>query len=433
MRASIPRHRRSRLAAKGSMVKHFEQLTPVGDLQIGMYVSSLDRPWLETPFLIQGFAIANQQDIDELAKHCRHVYIDIEKAHTPRNQSTLISLKNFSRPDRKKIQELIPHRKLRQYTDQTNIDEELALADQVMLGFTDTIMTLFKQFEKNTPININVVRQSIEPMVESIIRNPDACIWLTRLKNADDYTYHHAVSSSVWAVALGRHIGLPKIDLQTLAIGVSLFDIGKMRLPKELLDRRGKLTEEEFKLVQSHVQLGIDCLKEMKGINNGIMDIVAHHHERHDASGYPNQLRGDAIPVFARIASIADCYDAITTRRPYAEPISPGQAVRKLFEWRNKGFQAELVEEFIQAIGIYPAGTLVELSNGDVGVVLCGYRSRRLRPKIIQLLDRNKQPLPTVKVVDLMTTSNDETGQPLEIIDSLEPGAYGLQLHSLNL
>lgn len=410
------------------MNKLIEQLLPVSELRVGMYVSSLDRPWLETPFLLQGFTITGQSDIDDLAKYCQYVYVDTVTRSLPADtQLTQITT------NRVELQKIVPHRKLRRYSDQTDINEELSIANAAITAFNGTISEVFREIGKSSAIDMPQLRRAVEPMVDSIIRNPDACIWLTRLKNADEYTYQHAVSSSVWAVALGRHIGLPRADLQTLAIGVSLFDIGKMQLPKELLQRRGKLNDEEFETIKSHVQLGIDCLTQAKGVNNSIIDIVAHHHERFDGSGYPNQLCGDQIPLFARIAAIADCYDAMTTKRPYADPISPGRAVKKLFEWRNKSFQSELIEEFIQAIGIYPAGTLVELNNGEVGVVLCEYRSRRLLPKIIQLLDKNKNPLPVVRVVDLQDTINSDTGLPLAIVDSLEPGAYGLELNTLNL
>lgn len=400
----------------------------VGELKPGMYVSSLDRPWLETPFLMQGILIKNEQDISDIAKYCKHVEIDtaiIIHDDEP--------LPDLPEPSRETIESLAPHRKLRQYSDTTSLDEELVEAQAIMSSFTRTVADIFDKTHSGSAIDVNEVRGAISPMVDSIIRNPDACIWLTRLRNSDDYTYQHAISASIWAVALGRHLGFPKSDLDTLAIGVSLFDIGKMDLPTDLLHKQGRLSEEEFEVIKSHVELGLNKLEAGGGINNSIREIVSYHHERFDGSGYPFGLSGSDIPVFARIAGIADCYDAITTRRPYANAISPVAAVKKLYEWRNEAFQSVLIEEFIQAIGIFPAGTLVELSNGEVGVVLSEYRTRRLRPKMIQLLDKNKHPLPTFKVIDLLTTTHDEEGNPLDIVESLEPGTYNLYLEDLNL
>lgn len=403
----------------------------VSELKPGMYISSLDRPWLETPFLMQGFLIHNQGDIEDIAKYCSYVEIDIALSKTFDNSNPANIIEN--QDNSKEIAKLLPHRKLRNYQDQTTIEEELKHAKLIIEEMALTIANVFLRAQSQSTINVTEVREAVTPMVESISRNPDACIWLTRLRNSDDYTYQHAISSSIWAVALGRHLGFPRADLETIAIGVTLFDIGKMSLPIDLLHKRGRLNHEEFEKIKSHVPLGLEQLEKAGGINNSIRDIVSYHHERHDGTGYPNGLKGNEIPVFARIAAIADCYDAITTKRPYAHAISPVAAIQKLYEWRDAAFQSVLIEEFIQAIGIFPAGTLVELTNGEVGVVLAEYRTRRLRPKIIQLLDKDKRPLPNYKVIDLLVTTEDELGRPLSIKESLEPGSYNLYLESLNL
>ncbi|WP_026244517.1 HD-GYP domain-containing protein [Dasania marina] len=400
----------------------------IGELKPGMYVSSLDRPWIETPFLMQGFLITNEQDIEDIGKYCLFVYID-----TAASISQAKDLAAAKGCNKETIRQLFPHRKLRSHSDSNSIDVELRKARPILETFTHTVSSIFNNAHQHAPIDIAEVRLAITPMVNSIIRNPDACIWLTRLRKSDDYTYQHAISASIWAVALGRHLGLPKADLQTLAIGVTLFDIGKMFLPSELIHKQGRLTDDEFTLIQSHVPLGLEKVIKSGGINNTIKDIIAYHHERYDGTGYPHRLKGDDIPIFARIAAIADCYDAITSTRPYAPAISPVTAIKKLYDWRGHAFQSELIEEFIQAIGIFPAGTLVELSSGEVGVVLAEYRTRRLRPKIIQLLDRDKHPLHTFKVIDLLTVTHDETGQALDIVESLEPGSYNLHLEDLNL
>jgi hypothetical protein len=157
------------------------------------------------------------------------------------------------------------------------------------------------------------------------------------------------------------------------------------------------------------------------------------HHERHGGHGYPRGISGNDIPVFGRIAAIVDCYDAITSRRPYAPAMSPSHAVKKLYAWRDIDFDAELVEEFIQAIGIYPAGTLVELSNGEVGVATAGYRTRRLRPQLLLVLDRDKKPYAEPRPLDLLTVTHEQDGKPLEIATSLEPGSFGVNPETLVL
>ncbi len=182
-----------------------------------------------------------------------------------------------------------------------------------------------------------------------------------------------------------------------------------------------------------HVGHGLEILKECGVLNQDVIDMVAHHHERYDGSGYPNGLTRDEIPPFARIAGIVDTYDALTTKRHYAKAVSPSDAIKLLYEAREEDFQAELVESFIQAIGIYPAGTLVELSSGEVGVVVAEYRTRRLRPKVMLLLDANKNKLATSKLIDLQETTDGSGAPSLSIKKSLEPEAYGIDLSVVKL
>lgn len=277
------------------------------------------------------------------------------------------------------------------------------------------------------------IKRSVEPMIDSISRNPDACIWLTRLKQQDEYTYQHSLAASIWAVALGRQLGLPRSDLRSLAIVGLLFDIGKLRVEPELLHCPRPLTPEEFDAVKEHVRYGVEMIGETGLMNSDVLDMVAHHHERYDGSGYPQGLAGDDIPIFGRIAGIVDSYDAVTGRRSYAKTKSPSAAIKMLHDAKDIDFQAELVEEFIQAVGIYPAGTLVELSSGEVVVVVAEYRTRRLRPRKMVILDADKQPVSGVRMIDLLKETHCKDGRPLDIVSSLEPGAYGIDMNSIHL
>lgn len=292
---------------------------------------------------------------------------------------------------------------------------------------------IFSRKEKGGALEIVKIKQAVEPMIDSISRNPDACIWLARMKQEDNYIYEHSLGASIWAVALGRQLGLPKRDLKTLAIGGLLFDIGKLELDRDLLQHNRRLSPEEFDQVKTHVELSINSLKDGGMISQDIIDMVSHHHERYNGKGYPQGLAGNDIPVFARIAAIVDCYDAITSHRKYARAISPSQAIKKLYEWKNVDFQEELIEEFIQAIGIYPAGTLVELSSGEVAIVIAEYRTRRLRPQVMLMLDSGKQPLEEIKFIDLLDVTHTAGGKPLDITDSLEADAYGIDMSAIEL
>ena len=403
----------------------------VDSLKIGMYVSSLDRPWLETPFALQGFLVKSQRDIDKISKFCEFVYVDFEKSEV---QEAPLKKRSapVSRP-RKTRQELFPSRTLSDYRDAGQFGDEYPKARQAITTLTTDVTNIFDSVTKGSGLDVVKVKRSVEPMVESITRNPDACIWLARMKQADTYTYQHSIGCSIWAVALGRQLGLPKPDLRSLAIGGLLFDVGKLQVDKELIDANRKLNDEEYQIVQNHVQLGLDAVKKSGLMNKDVLEMIEYHHERHDGSGYPKGLKGDQIPIFARIAAIVDCYDAITSHRSYAKALPPSMAIKMLYEWRDVDFQAELVEEFIQAVGIYPAGTLVELSSGQVGVVLSEYRTRRLRPKVMILLDANKKPVTDVQTVNLLETTHTEDGKPLDIVNSLEPDAYGIDMAGIQL
>ena len=399
------------------------------DLEIGMYVSSLDRPWLETPFVLQGFQLDSDKDIERLRKHCDYVYVDMQQSVL---EESTIRRKVSNRPRLSK-QQMFPNHTLKTYTDNADWKDEYPKAQDAVKALSEGLDDIFASAGRGGGLNMAKVKLAVEPMINSITRNPDACIWLARMKQEDQYTYQHSLGASIWAVALGRQLGLPKSDLRSLAIGGLLFDAGKLQLDKELLNADRPLTKEEFETVKSHVQLGVDALQKGGVMNRDVIDMVSYHHERHDGSGYPEGLSGDSIPVFARIAAIVDCYDAITSHRSYARATSPSLAIKKLYEWKDVDFQAELVEEFIQAVGIYPAGTLVELSSGEVAVVMAEYRTRRLRPKLMVLLDSEKQPLLDVKMVDLLHQKETEGGDPLDIINSLEPEAYGIDMTAIQL
>lgn len=406
------------------------------DLDIGMYVSGLDRPWLETPFYTQGFLIEGPEDLDRLREYCEFVFVDSYRSRkkaaplrrSAQNPSEAApSNKRVKDRPRIPIAHIFAGRELKSYADDSGWEEEHPRAQLAMNTLIGDIDDIFDHVSQGEKLNIVKLRKSVEPVVDSISRNPDACLWVTRLKKHDQYTYQHSLSAAMWSVSLGRQLGLQRHDLRSLAMGCMLMDIGKLRVEPSLLQAERELNNEEAAEVAAHVGHGMEILQECGILNQDVIDMVAHHHERYDGSGYPNGLAGDEIPPFARIASIVDTYDAITSLRAHAKAIAPSEAIKLLYNSRDEDFQAELVEAFIQAIGIYPAGTLVELSSGEVGVVVAEYRTRRLRPKVMVLLDANKNALRQSKLVDLQEGEGKATGS-LSIKKSLEPYAYDIDL-----
>ncbi len=387
-----------------------------------MFVAELDRPWLETPFLVQGFVVSEPEQLKLLNELCQNVVVDSGKS--VRRQTTIARRRATGR---EAIKRELPRKKLFVYQDLRSFDEEIPDATRLYEDYEANVKRFYEDFRRTTTINIKDVNETVNKLVRSIVRNPDACMLLRQMKRKSDYLHDHAMGMSIWAAALGRQLGLPPIDIKNIAMGALVADVGAVHISNELLNKPAKLTESEFSYVKTHVAKSLEIARKTAGLDESVMSIIASHHERYDGSGYPNGLQANEIPIFARIVAIADCYDAVTTCRPYAPARSPSDAIALLYELRNKDFQSELVEEFIQAMGVYPVGTLVELSSGQVGTVVAEYRRRRLRPKILLLLDENKQPVQSQTYINLLTQTEDRHGQPLEIVKALENGAYGLE------
>lgn len=399
----------------------------ISKLQIGMYICELDRPWLETPYPLQGFFLETESDIQELLKFCNFVYIDVRRSTENELKRINDGLQpKFSKKDQRHIYRV-------KYQDSSSMEKELPPAKEQFDAMSVNTENLIKNLTKGKKLDLIKIKESAKQMVESVIRNPDAILWLMRLKQSDDYMYQHSLRCSILAIAFGRQLGLTKRQLNNLAVGAALMDIGKLKLPKTLLNRPGKLLVDEFEMIRDHVRLSLDMISESGQDSKDVYDMVATHHERMNGKGYPNGLKGKDIPLFGRIAAIVDCYDAISSNRAYAVALSPGDAIRKLYEWRKIDFHPALVEVFIQALGIYPAGSLVELSTGEVGVVMSEYRSRRLRPKIMLILDQNKCLYKEFPTIDLFEVTETKDGQKINIQHSLEPGCYGINPNELFL
>ncbi|MDF1821256.1 MAG: HD-GYP domain-containing protein [Alcanivoracaceae bacterium] len=409
------------------------------DLQMGMYVSQLDRPWIETPFPLQGFHIRSEDDIAKLRVFCKYVYIDTKLGVAP------LGSENFrhAAPVRKADKPAAPKGPVRgnlgkfepvRYQVRQPLKKEVITAAPLHRDLTRAVLHLMKNIREGNGVNLKLARKAGHVVVESVLRNPDAMIWLSRLKEKDSYSYNHSVRCSILAAVFGRHLGLPKDALENLATGALLMDIGNVMLPRELLARAdAELSSSELEILRSHVEKGVKLLEESGQYDEQSVGVVHHHHERHDGSGYPYGLTGTQIPLLARIAGIVDTYDAITSPRPWADAITPTEAVSLLYEQREKKFQGKLVEQFIQAVGVYPTGTLVELSNGEVGAVIAQNTARRLRPQVMVVLDAGKAPLPRPHVVDLMSTDSDEAGRPLAVTSSLMAGSYDIDLSRLQI
>ncbi len=432
------------------------------DLAIGMYVCGLDRPWLDSPFLLQGFYIKDIEDIDTVRSICKHVFVDkiVERdkitGNLPTASSAILLSAHVTEPAASKpgirlsraadatsrnqpikkeqaIGDFFPGRELTGFHDTVSWRGEARNARRAISYLYDYIVKFMKMSVRGDRVDLLNLKKAVEPMVDSVIRNPDACLWWTTMKPAADSNHDSSLRSSVFSVVLGRQLGLPKHDLFSLAIGGLLLDIGKLRLDDSILQADRRLTAEEISAMQRHVEIGLSLLRRSGLTDADTIDFIANHHERFDGSGYPQGLRGDRIPAFGRIAGLVDCYNAITSSRRYASIKSPAEAINQLYKLKGVHFHRDLIDEFIQAIGVYPVGALVELSSGEVAIVVAQSRSRRLRPIVLLLLDGNKNPAPEGRYIELEKITHMDDGNKMDIVKNLEPNAYDIDMATVKL
>ncbi len=423
---------------------------PVAQVRIGMYVAALDRDWRSTPFLLQGFRVAADDEIETLRKECGKVVIDPTHS-TPGSFEHLPDI--YVKPKRydltwlKQLRErfggqgtrddaadlearelipkgIVPHA----YAELKPVETEIRHAEEIYQGTDATLELINKQVADGEKVNLERLGGAIENMVESAIANPDALLWVARIRAEDAATYAHGVKVAIYLLQLGRHLGFPPGQLANLgAIGL-LLDLGKIKVDRELLLRPGKLTPGEFTAVKRHVELGIQTLEESGNVDPDVRDGIAQHHERLDGSGYPHGLTGPNISIYGRMAAVADSFAALTSRRPYAAPLPAYDALKILYKQAGTHYHGPLVEQFVQAIGVFPAGSLVELSSGEIATVVAHNRVRRLEPRVLILTDTTKQAIHEPRQLDLLLQPKAADGTDIKIVRGLPTGAYGLDL-----
>jgi len=383
---------------------------PVALLEIGMYISKLDRPWLDTPFLFQGFQVNCESDIDTVKQFCEYVYIDAIEERWQRGDTRTTGLNSRKQCYIKKVSfEQEQHTATGVYTRARSITK--SLLDEVRLG---------------NAINTQQVKDTVGECVDSIIRNPDALMWLTQIKNKDEYTAEHCLNVCLLSVAFARHLGLPKEDILKIGFCALLHDVGKMKTPLEVLNKEGALNQEEFEIMKRHAQDGRDILITQSDIYHGAVDVAYGHHERLDGRGYPRGLKANSIGSYTRIIAITDTYDAITSDRVYCEGKSSLEALRIIYSSRKSQFDPHLAINFIQCIGLYPPGSIVELRNGQIGVVLTmNLRNRRL-PKVLLARDSDQKSI-AEEVVDLAKiVANEDSDMMIKKVH--RDGSFGIKL-----
>jgi HD-GYP domain-containing protein (c-di-GMP phosphodiesterase class II) len=399
---------------------YVEREVAVGDLEAGMYVCRLDRSWAGAPFPLQGFLLENEEQLEWLRAHCHTVRIDIERGRAPRERRPAHAAPNDA---------LIGSVR---YENTASFDAALPEARRAHETASKLAARILDDVRAGHKLAWNDVEAASAPIVESVLRNADTLLWVHALQRRGAYAYGHAIHCSALAAAFGRHLGLPADLLVDLASGGLLLDVGKARIDEGVLLHPGPLDAAQTREVRGHVGLGQEMLEEASGHSPVVLDMLRTHHERWDGSGYPAGLGGTSIPLFGRMAGLVDSFDAMTSARPYATALPRHEALQELYRARGSLYQDELVEQFIGCLGVYPTGSLVELSTGEVAVVMAQNTARRLRPLVMLLTGADKRLREGFVPLDLMAQDEEAAGA-VQIVHPLPVGAHGLDPAELYL
>lgn len=379
---------------------------PVEKLSFGMFISKLDRPWTETPFVFQGFVLKSEKQLGVLRKYCKHVFVDPEKLEQ-------LDVAKVTAEDIAKI------RGSTVYKEVASVEVELPRAQK---AFSDTAL-IVKEFSRAVEVGSSIdtarSQEAAAQITQSVVRNPDAMALLIKLQEKSEATLSRAVEISVMMTIFGRFLQLPQEKLEILGMLGLLQDVGKLKLPSELA-ARGPINDAESELYRTHVNHSVRILSSTPGVPPEIPGLASLHHERFDGSGYPRGLRGDAIAFSGLIAGIVDTFDTLTAPQPFGTNLSPAKALSIIYKERGKQFHPALVEQFIQCIGVFPVGSVVELNSGEVAIVIAQNMVRRMQPRIMVVKSAEGNPLRPYKMLDLMKEPKVRADEPYRIQRSLE-------------
>ena len=397
----------------------------VDQLTLGMHLKEFCGSWMDHPFWRTGFVLLDAKDLQIIhASSIKEVWIDCAKGlDIAGGESAVLEAESEQQVE-------IDRRNVADSTRQVTpvvASKEMARATKIVRQSKQAVMSMFEEARMGNAVDVGGAKLLVEEISDSVSRNPGALISLARLKTADDYTYMHSVAVCAMMVALAKQLGLDEAQVRSAGLAGLLHDLGKAVMPIEVLNKPGKLTDEEFTVIKSHPVEGHKMLLGGVNIDPIVLDVCLHHHEKTDGSGYPSGLKGPEISLFAKMGAVCDVYDAITSNRPYKAGWDPAESLRKMAEWANGHFDPQVFQAFVKSMGIYPVGSLVQLSSGRIGVVV-EQTSKSLTTPSVKVFFSTKSNLRILpQIIDLSRPENKE-----KIVSREDPAKWRFpDLHEL--
>ncbi len=413
----------------------------VDQLRLGMHLHELCGAWLDHPFWKTKFVLRDPNDLKKLRDSgIKEVWIDDTKGLAVEPESPNVAPRR-DMPTKARA----PERSSPSFPDPTpppeppksttSLQEEVRKAANIVNQGRQAVVSLFNEARMGKALDANGCAALVDEVASSVWRNPGAVVSLARLKTKDDYTYMHSVAVCALMISLARQLGLSEAEAREAGMAGLLHDMGKAVMPLEILNKPGKLTDDEFDVIKTHPKRGHELLLSGEGVSSVALDVCLHHHERPDGKGYPHGLLDEQISLYAKMGSVCDVYDAITSNRPYKAGWDPAESIGKMASWRKDQFDEVIFQAFVKSLGIYPTGSMVRMKSSRLGVVVEQNESSMVNPKVKVFFSTKSEMRIPVELLDLSSPScNDAiTGREsnekwkFQNLDELWAGADALR------